>query len=483
MTKIKIGWADADLTPTEPVLITGQLHARISEGVLDPITATALVLDNDNGKQVILVACDFCCIGESLVSAVRQQVTDQLPALHEMDIILNATHTHAGPEVRVAADTEAGLIRNGTGVELPVMSSERYVEFAASRISEAVVTAWQERATGSIGYGLGQAVIGRNRRSCYTDGMSRMYGNTSAEDFCHIEGYEDHDVNIMATWDANDTVTGLLLNVPCPAQVSEHIYQLSADFWCETRRELRQRLGEKLYVLPQCSAAGDLSPHIQYNTAAEARMRKIAERSEREEIAQRLANAVITVLPLIVQDKHTALAFGHRFETIQVTGRKLSEQDVDDAKAAAVPLRENYHSLLADLEAQPDKREEARWYVPITQCFLKMNWHLGVEKRYAQEQINSHLPKELHVIRIGDMVLATNPSEYYLDFGIMIKARSVATQTFISQLSGPGTYVPSERAVAGGSYGAGPASTPVGDVGGREMAEWTLKAIQELYAK
>ena len=41
---IRIGWGMADLTPNEPVLLTGQLHAHVSEAVLDPVTAKVLRL-------------------------------------------------------------------------------------------------------------------------------------------------------------------------------------------------------------------------------------------------------------------------------------------------------------------------------------------------------------------------------------------------------------------------------------------------------
>jgi hypothetical protein len=41
------------------------------------------------------------------------------------------------------------------------------------------------------------------------------------------------------------------------------------------------------------------------------------------------------------------------------------------------------------------------------------------------------MPVEVHVIRLGDMVIATNRFELYLDFGIRVKARSPAVQTFV----------------------------------------------------
>ena len=44
--QLRIGWASADLTPEDPVVLTGFSRARVSEGVLDPITATALVIES-----------------------------------------------------------------------------------------------------------------------------------------------------------------------------------------------------------------------------------------------------------------------------------------------------------------------------------------------------------------------------------------------------------------------------------------------------
>ena len=44
-SELKIGWAQADITPPVPCLVCGQFYARISEEVMDPVTATALALE------------------------------------------------------------------------------------------------------------------------------------------------------------------------------------------------------------------------------------------------------------------------------------------------------------------------------------------------------------------------------------------------------------------------------------------------------
>jgi hypothetical protein len=103
--------------------------------------------------------------------------------------------------------------------------------------------------------------------------------------------------------------------------------------------------------------------------------------------------------------------------------------------------------------------------------------------RFELQKTQPAVPFEVHVIRLGEMAIATNPFELYLDFGTRIKARSKAVQTFVVQLAGGGSYVPTERSVAGGAYGAIPESTEVGPEGGRELVERTLELLDSLWAE
>ena len=215
---LMIGWANADITPGKPVQLAGQHYARVSEGVLDPVTATALAVSAGDGEseRAIFITCDLVSISDNLRDAVRKRIAAELPELAPSSIVLNATHTHTAPLARTESDEKkrmgASIIRDE--IKLPVMDAGEYIEWASERIAGAAVSAWRERSAGSIGYALGHAVVGRNRRSVYGKGESRMYGNTSADDFTHIEGYEDHSVNVLATWNAEEKLTGVVVNVP-----------------------------------------------------------------------------------------------------------------------------------------------------------------------------------------------------------------------------------------------------------------------------
>ena len=132
MSNIKIGWARTDLTPTETVLISGQFHARVSEGVNDPITATALALDSGE-DHIVMVSCDIVVISSEMRNDVRERV-DGLEGLDPAKVVLNATHTHTGPQVR--PEGSVGTTAYKVGVDLDVMAPSDYMAFAADRIAE-----------------------------------------------------------------------------------------------------------------------------------------------------------------------------------------------------------------------------------------------------------------------------------------------------------------------------------------------------------
>jgi hypothetical protein len=476
---LKIGWATCEITPDEPVLIAGQFHARVSEGVLDPITATALVLDNGQ-DHAVMVSCDLVSISHVLRDTVRREVAEMIDGPDPKKIVLHGTHTHAAPEIR-PPNVGSGHTSMGTGVDLSALPVMDYVHFASERIAGAVRRAWQGRSVGQVAFGRGDAVVGRNRRWVDSDGRSTMYGDTNTPDFSHIEGYEDHSVNLLATRDPEGELTGLVVNVPCPAQVDEHLFRISADYWHETRTELRRRLVEDLPVLAQCSAAGDQSPHLLFEQRAHRRMLGLKGRTEREEIGRRIADAVEETLPHLTQAYDDSPVLKHVVEDLGLPKARLTEEDVETAQEEIDGLRQAYEEQKRRIEDNPALREKPRWYRDVTRAYRRMHWFRGVIERFRQQETNPDLTTEVHVIRLGNVALATNRFELYLDHGIHIKTRSPAVQTFIVQIAGPGTYVPSRRSVAGGGYGSIPASNPVGPKGGRRLAHRTVEMIEELW--
>jgi len=492
-----IGWASADITPDKPVLLLGQFPARVSEGVLDPITVTALAIESVTGtstEKAIMISCDLAVIGDLFQSKdnfrdkVRELLKVSLPELRPEQIIINATHTHTAPVVSTLS------VKDMYGVDLNVMPPTDYLDFLSRRISSAAEQAWKNRKPGGISYGLGQAVVGHNRLQVDLSGKSLMYGNTNRPEFSHIEGYEDHSVNLIYTWDKESNLTGVVINIACPSQVTESIYQISADYWHDTRVEVRQRLGKDVYILPQCSAAGDQSPHIMVGAKAEERMQRImgmdsigtgrGSMGRRKQIALRIADAVTSVLPYMKDKIEWNPVFNHNIEIVNLSRRLISIEDVNSALKEGEGWKKQYEQLLLESKEKPELKEKPRWYSNITSTYTRMKRGYSVKERYELQKIQPKMPIEIHVLRIGDIVIATNPFELYLDYGIRIKGRSPAVQTFLVQLTGSYEgYLPTKRSIGGGAYGAVPASTLMGPEGGQELVEKTLELINAVWQK
>ena len=102
--------------------------------------------------------------------------------------------------------------------------------------------------------------------------------------------------------------------------------------------------------------------------------------------------------------------------------------------------------------------------------------------RYESQKTNPFYEMELHVLRLGDVAIATNPFELYTDYGIQMKARSKAQQTFVIQLAcTSGYYLPTAEAVRGGGYSAEVNSNLVGPEGGQVLVDRTVERINALW--
>lgn len=75
--KLKIGWAEVDITPHQKIRVAGQFYERVSDVVETPISVTALALESAaDGTQGVICSCDLDCISEGLVELVRAELRD-----------------------------------------------------------------------------------------------------------------------------------------------------------------------------------------------------------------------------------------------------------------------------------------------------------------------------------------------------------------------------------------------------------------------
>ncbi len=235
------------------------------------------------------------------------------------------------------------------------------------------------------------------------------------------------------------------------------------------RQRLRKQYGAELCVLGWTGAAGDQSPHLMYRRAADERMRRLRGLSRVEEIARRIVRAVDEAREAVKNDRQADVPLIHKVETIRLPMRLVTEAEYAEAKTACL-------EAAAQIAKDPKAADRA---------FRRMKWYEVTVGRFERQRAEPKptFEMELHVLRIAGAAVCTSPFELFTDYGIRIKARSKAAQTFVVQLVGRGGYLPTEKAVRGGHYSAVVHSSLVGPEGGQVLVNRTVELINSMWAE
>ena len=500
MARVKIGWASRCISIDDNLCLFGQMYLRISQGIMDPNMTTALVLDSGEG-HVIFCSCDIEAHRGDSIQRTIGKVVALRPEIDPHSIVMNVTHTHTAGSICETDEFSPDGI--------PLYDGLKYREFVAQQSAEAIVEAWDNRREGGVAFGYGYAVTGHSRRVVYSEDMSvvkqdpiapnghaLMYGKTNDPLFRHFEAGADHFVNLLYTFDRENSLTGILVNVACPSQCSGNYIMQSADFWNEVREAVKKRYGQQVSVLPQCAAAGDLSPRILHYSKAQARRmglkyglpytpskcqpcsqddinRRMAERMD---IADQLMGAVEEVLGWASRDIRTQPVIRCLCRELSLTRRIVTEEEKAWCEDTLEQLRRN----IPDPNEAPEEYRKALSYYHSIEG--RNSYALT---RYAQQKTDRTLPCTVHVVRLDEIAFNTCPYEIYMDYMHRIQARSPFLQTFMVQLcSGPGgTYLATERGRQNKGYSASLFCNFIGPEGGQELVEATLELLKELAAE
>jgi len=501
MGKLFIGWAEESIIPEKKASLAGQFFERISEYVESEISVTAMAVESD-GEQMIMASVDVVSMVDAQIELAREKFAKLTSEVDPKKLIVNVTHTHTS---LVMAGRETVKSKSGSGFSsavaileefLPegkaytkkvvpddtVCSPEEALELVTDKIALAAKKAWDNRKESLYANEFGRAVVGMCRRVSYADGTGQMWGDTNTGDFVALEGGNDSGIELIYTFDTNKKLTGVVANIACPAQILEQRSFISGDYWGRTKAVLREKFGDDIYLLALCGAGGDqcprdlvrwVNPETPIDDPNVNRPNYIERKADPSmydvsgcnRVGKRVANEIIAVYEEITDIKAEA-TFIHKVINLDVPLRKVTQTD--------------YKNAVRELEYYVDKNKDKEKFDYVDNA--RMHVHAGVIKRYRDQQFKEVVPIEYHVIRLGDVAMATNPYELFLDYGNRIKARSYAKQTFIIQLCcGSHGYLPTEKAEKAGHYSAYVSSGDTGHEGGDLLTRETITQINEMF--
>ena len=491
MSQLKFGWAETDISPKTKISLDGEFFERVTDEIETPITVTALAIDSGE-DQTVICSCDIVGITQELTDTVRKKIGNI--GLDVSKILLASVHIHNSYTYRRVGPFDHICERSLQIIKSMMPENCKYIpqvtsddamspddafDFLSDAIAKTIREAWLNRKVGGYAQGFGRAAVGMNRRVCYSDNTAKMWGDADTSTFTHLEGGNDSGIELLFIYDENKKMTGIVANIACPAQVMEQRSVISSDYWGKTKILLREKYGKDLFLLPLCSAAGDLCPRdlirwvepetpikdpnvVRINPKVRDADPSMFDIKGTWKIGRRIMNEI----EMALEDVHeitTDAPHIHQMKVLTLPLRKVTDKECDES------LRKINEFFKGRTEL--DYNDSAALYVYVG----------NLQRRLVQEHYGT-VNMELHTIRLGNVAFASNPFELFLEYGNRIRARSKAHQTFILQLTQDElAYLPTQEAEEHGHYSGYISSGYVGHEGGDFLVEATLDEIDRLF--
>src|SRR5262245_44554002 len=171
-------------------MVLSATHHRTqpAEATLHELWAKALVLQDADGRRVVLVALDLVGIDGALSGAIRDELRQRY-GLERGQVALATSHTHNGP---VVGGNLAGMFFLDAAQQAEL---ERYAVGLRQKVVAVVGEALGRLAPCRLSYGVGKADFAINRRN---NPRSEIDARLARGDF---RGPVDHDVPMLSVAD------------------------------------------------------------------------------------------------------------------------------------------------------------------------------------------------------------------------------------------------------------------------------------------
>lgn len=413
------GTARCDITPERSMWMAGfGARDRPSEGVRQSLCASALALEDREGKRTAIVSVEVLFVGRSLRAAVARRCAKEY-GVEPRRLLLNATHTHQGPVTRIATET---VERDGETRRVPrtpesatfipieyygvdeelrertIAYRERLEDVLVALVGEAL----DELAPAALSFGRGRCGSAMSRRRPYEDGIAfRPYA----------DGPVDHEVPVLAVEDpdgeGDEAMRALLFGYACHT-TTQFIYEFSGDWAGHTRRFLEERFENATAIFLQ-GCGGDQKAYPQRR-------------------------------PRYVEGHARAVALGVEAAIESV------------CRPVRGALRTTYEEIEIEFEAPPSRDElEARAESDDHGERWRAEYLLSVLE--DRGEIPTGYPYPIQALGFGtDLTLVALAGEVLVGYSLRLKDELEGPLWVAGYSNDAFTYVPTERALAEGGY-------------------------------
>lgn len=438
-TGLHAGVARRDVTPDLPIDLVGYSRRwQPATEVRAPLSATALVID-DGSIRTAVIAIDVPIIRPGDAAAMRVAVGAALDT-HPDNILINVSHTHAGPH------THTGGVKIG-GDQLGHSDNElRFIARLPDVVVEVAAAAAATLEPVRVGAGVGSSELAVNRRERAPDGRTILGWNP--------DGVCDRDVTVLRVDRLDGTPLALVVNYAChPVVVGPEDPAVNPDFPGPMRAMVERVTGATCLFLQ--GAAGNVlplqgffdhaGPEIAFGESLGLEAAHVASGIETTPTRiEKLDYGSVTPISLyrrVPVDPAPVQTVGVAARTVDFPLKPIPDV------TALEEERDRYRAAVADAVVAGADR------AALNPLEYHVNWADEALRQLSAGPVATSVPAFLQAIRIGDVAIAAVPGEVFSEIALAVKQRSPATTTlFAGYSNGIISYLPTADEYPYGGY-------------------------------
>ncbi len=392
----KAGVASAVITPGENIWMAGYAaRTKPAEGKAQDLFAKAVALEDAAGRKQIIVTLDLIGVPRTLRENLERRLAEKYRLSREA-LLINASHTHCGPEFRVRS------LDADTADESRREQAEAYGRFLEEKLVALAGEALASLAPARLEYHHSRCGFSMNRRLPVDGG----YRNSPFPD-----GPVDQDVPVLAVFGAEKKLRAVVFGYACH-NTTLGFYQWCGDY-AGFAQEYFQADNPGVTALYVQGCGGDQNPYPR-----------------------------------------------GRMELAQYHGRALANsiQAALEGPALALPpkLASAYDTV--DLDFDLPARAEFESRLTSTDKYLVAHARRMLAKLDAGEALQAHYAYPAQVVRLGGLTLIALAGETVVDYALRLKRELAGQPLWVAGYSNDVMgYIPSARIRREGGYEGGDA--------------------------
>ncbi len=248
-TVLPIGVARMDVTPAEPIRLTGYGSRRTNSiGVEQKLWAKALALGADADGPALLLTLDNCGIAEpTYLELVRRLYKSAGLKQHQLAIAYS--HTHSGP---CTTDWAPNIFSQDIAPDQQA-AIDRYTRGLLDKLEQVALAALKDRRPGTLAWSQGNVSFARNRRVVQAGGA--RFGENAA-------GPVDHALPVLRATDVDGKLRAVVANYACHCTTMGGEFNHLHGDWAGCAQEFieRDHPGAVALITIGCGADANPSP-------------------------------------------------------------------------------------------------------------------------------------------------------------------------------------------------------------------------------